>query len=804
MFLPTKAHEKILGDGSNRLRIGNKVPDGAVGIAYVYSAPLTPDENIQVVDMSGFILENLAAEGIEDIDRWPNDQGLLLTWDGNPYITGRNFLLTDAFYEGKPLYYRHVLTYPVAPTKDIDSNGFYTGKAIYLVDKKGNPLSSDYRYRIRLLPNKEKGKYEVHIFTDFQTQPSVPIKAIYTAYMDNKYVPGHSELLQPRAAYKGADTIDKAVRTPGKGMHYYQGEGRNLGQTQLFVPSVPIRDISSRVPMYFRYRITATAQKDGETITAQTPWIYDTVLNAKSLTLADDEYFNGHKRLNESTAMEIVAEWGDTTPFEDPENEVFFIIESSEEDVMVYTQPDGKGAVFAYTERETGKLRLPDQYRKQYRARNVIFDVAIRVDGGETEIVRDTLSIMDGHKAIAGPFGGEKVEITLLRPYDPVTIYVEDGVLYAFTNEIDLFYVPRWSVRTSDNSQIKTLPPVEKRQTENWYARIQSGQFERESQTKEGLFIKHRYAVPEYYKQPFEKEEGMPYKKVIGEQPEIVGKHQIRLRHTPLHIQRNEQGIWNIEIFINSISIGVKSWDLQEGIVEVDVRLKSSDHILVNYYYEEYSFTYRGYWDEENQQFWHLDLNPGVGHYYTDMDERTKEIREMPTFRLINKTIYLYMRPNLRFGDNGEIIRGSYKERVLFHSFKEIQDPYVLLLGKIYVRPNSSIDSVQLVDVRKRGGGLKEHISKTVMNQMEPESNYYWDIGFWDGEPYSENGVIVVQLSSSVLRENGGKMTKEEVERAIKRHVGFGNLPIIEYKDDPVYLLQSPLHLSGEKITEGE
>ena len=71
----------------------------------------------------------------------------------------------------------------------------------------------------------------------------------------------------------------------------------------------------------------------------------------------------------------------------------------------------------------------------------------------------------------------------------------------------------------------------------------------------------------------------------------------------------------------------------------------------------------------------------------------------------------------------------------------------------------------------------------SLRKELEPESDYYLDIGYYDGEPYQENGVIIVRLDNSLLKEFGGRFTQGDIENKVKRWLGFGVYPIIEYVD---------------------
>jgi hypothetical protein len=128
----------------------------------------------------------------------------------------------------------------------------------------------------------------------------------------------------------------------------------------------------------------------------------------------------------------------------------------------------------------------------------------------------------------------------------------------------------------------------------------------------------------------------------------------------------------------------------------------------------------------------------------------------------------------------------EYNKEVLHHTLYQLTDLQLLeenlvLIGAIYVRPNSSFYSLQVTDTRTRGGGILEEISDELRKELEPDSDFYWDIGYWDGEAYPENAVIVVRLDRKLLRDFGGRFTEDEIQTAVNKHIAFGTLALIEY-----------------------
>ena len=121
----------------------------------------------------------------------------------------------------------------------------------------------------------------------------------------------------------------------------------------------------------------------------------------------------------------------------------------------------------------------------------------------------------------------------------------------------------------------------------------------------------------------------------------------------------------------------------------------------------------------------------------------------------------------------------------LYHQIDNAQpeSDHDIYIGSVYIRQNTSLHSTILVDSRTRGGGVLQSMSDSLRKELEPESDYYLDIGYYDGEPYQENGVIIIRLDNSLLKEFGGRFTQGDIEAKVKRWLGFGVYPIIEYVD---------------------
>lgn len=127
----------------------------------------------------------------------------------------------------------------------------------------------------------------------------------------------------------------------------------------------------------------------------------------------------------------------------------------------------------------------------------------------------------------------------------------------------------------------------------------------------------------------------------------------------------------------------------------------------------------------------------------------------------------------------------SETENCLYHQIDnaEPEADEDMLIGSVYIRQDTSLHSTIITDSRTRGGGVLEAMSDSLRHKLEPESDFYLDIGFYDGKPYQENGVIIVRLDNRILKEYGGRFTTADVEQKVKRWLGTGIYPIIEFVD---------------------
>jgi len=242
--------------------------------------------------------------------------------------------------------------------------------------------------------------------------------------------------------------------------------------------------------------------------------------------------------------------------------------------------------------------------------------------------------------------------------------------------------------------------------------------------------------------------------------------------------------------------VKIKDVSFSDGIIITDEAISENDNIVCTYTYIEESYVYRGFWRNKSD-FARIDLNPNMYHTYSDLTYTPSE--DKPSKNLFNKVIYFFLKPTIICEvdpdynsmvvdrEDDSMIKDvvQLNKACIYHQIDNPmpQSSVDIQIGSVYIRQNTSLHSTVLVDSRTRGGGIIESMKDDLRHELEPDSDYYLDIGYYDGEPYQENGVIIIRLDKKVLKEFGGMFTQGDVEQKVKRWLGLGVYPIIEYVD---------------------
>ena len=706
-----------------------------------------------------------------DLIMYPDDEGYLRRIrrdndDKYDYtIDAEQFYITDVFKDNVPCFYKYTLKNPIHDYRGPDENGYYAGNAVKVYTNNYKELPSKYAYQLKLSPNEYEDEeetivknYSVELYTSFVSKTTDTYKASYNAYVDfdtqsitNSNNGINEEIYNKPFMYRGVDfgiePVDARVRS---------------NKIKLFRPNI-IED--TRRYIEFNYKVVVYKRPTDGTVEEK---IFESslrmgrILNKEYAVESEYDKFIGRSMIVSPiengiylSPYDIVIRDQATLTDEQP----ITIKDSNRKEFIFYTvidentlnnqyigainmtcNTDGTGYVLAETTLDTG------------------FEVTrVNEETGEIE-----------------PLNVFTKKLIVNNPY-----IVENNKIY-----------PGYAVRCLDVRNVSIKPPREDNLLESWYPLIQFGHYS-QVMDQYGVHTKIAYTMPEYDKQLFNSTYGKPYVDVVKEKAEIINPHLIKVRCIPLFTRDYED---NIKVYkkVGDELLELTIYDIsfEEGIIILKENISENDTILVDYIYLEQYYVYRGYYISEDD-YARIDLNPNMYHTYSDLDFTPTEIQ--PTTNLFNKTIYFYMRPSVELGagtDNTDD-ETTYNKVVLqnditlYHTIDnyEPESEEDIYIGSVYIRQNTSLHSTILIDTRTRGGGVIEEMKDSLRRELEPESDYYFDIGYYDGKPYQENAVIIVRLDNSILKEYGGRFTKYDVEQKVKKWIGYGVYPIIEYVD---------------------
>lgn len=232
----------------------------------------------------------------------------------------------------------------------------------------------------------------------------------------------------------------------------------------------------------------------------------------------------------------------------------------------------------------------------------------------------------------------------------------------------------------------------------------------------------------------------------------------------------------------DSENITIKEVDSNNGIIQINTSVGFNDEIYASYLYREEFYTYRGYYD--GTTFWHLDLNPTIGHYitYPTILANSMVHNELvPTAMMVGKTITIYAIPYMINGTGAK----TWTIKHTFGSFDSILsvEPRALKLAEVQVNECTNVEDTIIFDTRSEGGGLKKSITNAAIEDKYEAASNYWDIGPWDGYAYQSNGVLIVNVPKASLNEEIG-MTDAKIQEYVEKYLAYGVFPILEYTTD--------------------
>lgn len=243
------------------------------------------------------------------------------------------------------------------------------------------------------------------------------------------------------------------------------------------------------------------------------------------------------------------------------------------------------------------------------------------------------------------------------------------------------------------------------------------------------------------------------------------------------------------------------------------------------------SYLYTGYLQQPNSNWYVFDANPEYGHYVGD--PRTDTLKTSSSSLLEQITIYCIPSAyaKIQYGTVGEnssvrlnfVSAFSWGEthfvrHIIGQSEEDIQTrqqdgptntwgfavlgrnyyneassypddvyslsvPSMMPLGKVVMAAPASFRSVQVADIRERGGGVPVDYPLQAVNTQSSGLDFlrsFLDLGIWEGSVVDEGGAVEIWINSNVLDQ----YTEDEVWEIVRQHITPGVDFEIIYKDD--------------------
>lgn len=745
---------------------------------------------------------NVNPENDNEILMFSDDKGYLRrpvwTTDENGETTIKNFYrveadyvyLTDVFKNNKACFYKYPLKMPIYDYRGPDSMGFYTGDAVKIFTAGLKDIPEGYEHNLKLsvaeyetvddvtddfqLTSKEIPKrYNAELYTSFISTPTDTFKVTYNAFDDND--------TDNVALNNGVQEEIYNYPFMVKGKDFFMEEVDNKARTNKIYLPKPYRLRDSRHYVTFDYKIVATRKgktkvdDTGKTIIETPECVIESEVYTASILNKDYALPCEYNKFEErGYIISPIQDGIYLSPFD-----IILRDQAAKKEETKITSKD-TDFIFSVTLMNMFQLDRGSVNIKCNADGSGILTAETTVDTGFVDGNIDLWNIDENANFDSPDTYTFTRKLSMESPY-----FVENGWIY-----------PGIKVKCVDNRLIKVNAPREEGLLQSWYPMIQFGHYS-QIMDQYGTHVKVCYTMPEYDIQHYSDKFGKPYVDVKEEKVEILNSHMVKTQCFPLFINEGETTISLFKKLDDEyFEIKIQDISFSDGIIITKDTISENDNIVCNYTYVEENYIYRGFWRNQDD-FCRIDLNPNTYHTYSDMNYTPSETK--PSKNLFNKVIYFFMRPTVEYevsAKNDSLIYDpeddeeigtviAQNKETLYHKINDPQpeSDHDIYIGSVYIRQNTSLHSTILVDSRTRGGGILSSMSDSLRHELEPESDFYLDIGYYDGEPYQENGVIIVRLDNSLLKEFGGRFTHSEIEQKVKRWLGFGVYPIIEYVD---------------------
>jgi len=314
---------------------------------------------------------------------------------------------------------------------------------------------------------------------------------------------------------------------------------------------------------------------------------------------------------------------------------------------------------------------------------------------------------------------------------------------------------------------------------DDWYVKIKAGSFTRRMDASgnvvpSGNGTLYQYYVSEYDELPWSLEFGKPYIKIPKETATILDKDTISVKNIPLLVEPSD--VYSNEgfppssyltVYVNQEQLPeneILDWDINNARIRVAQILTSTDDVVVDYVYKEDYYSYPGFYGSGGLypttgefEWFPLDLNPTPLHNHGMYASGVRA--------------HIFLSPSWNLDD---II--FFNEVPCYHNYtgdpSGVRDFY---LGSVSLGPAAKYTDVDVTDTRTRGGGLKPNADRDLVDNVQPESEFFWDIGYFDGQAFPSNGVLVFKFPISMQSRDA------EIREKINRHLAMGEYAIIDY-----------------------
>ena len=315
---------------------------------------------------------------------------------------------------------------------------------------------------------------------------------------------------------------------------------------------------------------------------------------------------------------------------------------------------------------------------------------------------------------------------------------------------------------------------------DEWQIRIKASSFiRRMDETGEvvpsGQGTLYQYSVAEYDELPWSLTYGKPYIEIPNETATILDRDTVQLKNVPMLV--DPSNVYNnggfppsgyINISVNDEYLEeeeILDWDVQTGQVKISKILTTTDDVVADYVYREDFYSYPGFYGSGGLypttgpfEWFPLDVNPTPLHNHGMYASGVKA--------------HIFLSPSW------DLDRAIFFNEVpCYHNYTgQPSGIYDFPIGSVSTGPHCKYTDVEVTDTRTRGGGLKRGLDHDKVEDIQPESQFYWDLGYFDGQAFPYNGVLVFKFSIAMQDR------EDEIREKINRHLAMGEYAIIDYE----------------------